>query len=132
MSRGPFQFVLLAKVKCKCVAPREDLITDVAFVFGHPSVLMHSLEVVAHGLERVTRIITTLYCTVIHRALVVNLSVLLEITLVLESFVTEVTWEGPLITVAEADVDLQSCQSGAGHVTEGTFHLIHMLTNVIP
>ena len=40
-------------------------------------------------------------------------------------FVTEVTWEGPLITVAEPDVDLQSCQSGASHVTEGTLHLIH-------
>jgi len=39
--------------------------------------------------------------------------------------VAEVTWEGPLITVAEPDVDLQSCQSGAGHVTEGTLHLIY-------
>ena len=40
-------------------------------------------------------------------------------------FVTEVTREGPLITVAESDVDFQSCQSGAGHVTERTLHLIH-------
>lgn len=40
-------------------------------------------------------------------------------------FVTEVTREGPLVTVAKPDVDLQSCQSGAGHVTERTLHLIH-------
>lgn len=40
-------------------------------------------------------------------------------------FVTEVTREGPLITVAEPDVDFKSCQSSAGHVAERTLHLIH-------
>lgn len=39
--------------------------------------------------------------------------------------VAEVTWEGPLITVAEPDVDFQSCQRRAGHVTEGTLDLIY-------
>lgn len=40
-------------------------------------------------------------------------------------FVAEVTWEGPLVTVAKPDVDFQCCQRRAGHVTEGTLHLIH-------
>lgn len=40
-------------------------------------------------------------------------------------FVAEVTWEGSLVTVAEPDVDFQSCQRRAGHVTEGTLDLIH-------
>lgn len=124
--------MLLTKVECESVTPRKDFITDMAFIFRHPSNLMDSLEVMAHGLECVTRIITTLHCAVIHTALVVNLCVFLEITLVLKSFVTEVTRVRTLITVTESDVDLQSCQSGAGHVTEGTFDLIHMLTNVIP
>lgn len=39
--------------------------------------------------------------------------------------VAEVTWERTLVTVAEPDVDLQSCKRGAGHVTEGTLHLIY-------
>lgn len=39
--------------------------------------LVHPLEVVAHSLESVTGIITTLHCAVIHGALVVNLCVLL-------------------------------------------------------
>lgn len=46
--------------------------------------LMHSFEVVAHGWECMTRIITTLHCAVIHGALVVNLCVLLQVTLVLK------------------------------------------------
>ena len=48
---------------------------------------MDSLEVVAHGLECVTGIIASLHCTVIHGALVVNLGMLLQITLVLESVI---------------------------------------------
>lgn len=40
-------------------------------------------------------------------------------------FVAEVTWERPLVAVTEADVDLQSGQCGARHVTERTFHLIY-------
>lgn len=40
MSRRPFQLMLLAKVKCESVTPREDFITDVAFIFGHPPDLL--------------------------------------------------------------------------------------------
>lgn len=36
MSRGPLQVMLLAQVKCESVAPGEDLVTDVTFIFGHP------------------------------------------------------------------------------------------------
>lgn len=36
MSRWPFQLMLLAKMKCERVTPGEDLITDVALIFGHP------------------------------------------------------------------------------------------------
>lgn len=36
MSRRPFQLVLLSKMKSKSVTPGEDLITDVALIFGHP------------------------------------------------------------------------------------------------
>lgn len=39
--------------------------------------LMLPLEVVAHSLECVAGIITTLHCAVIHSALIVNLCVLL-------------------------------------------------------
>lgn len=98
--------MLLTKVKCEGVTPREDLITDMAFIFRHPPNLMGSLEVVAHGLECVTGIITTLHRAAIHGALIVNLRVLLEVALVLKSFVTEVTGEGSFITVSEPDVDL--------------------------
>ena len=37
----------------------------------------------------------------------------------------EVTGEGPFVTVAELDVDLQGGQSGAGHVTQRTLDVIH-------
>ena len=47
--------------------------------------LVHSLQVMSHGLKRVTRVITTLDSAAVHRPLVVNLGVLLEILLVLES-----------------------------------------------
>lgn len=50
-----------------------------------PTNLVHSLEVVVHGWQRVTRVITTIHRAVIHRTLVVNLCVLLQVTLVLES-----------------------------------------------
>lgn len=46
---------------------------------------MHSLEVLVHGGEGVTGVFTALHCAVIHRALVVDLSVLLEIPLVLKA-----------------------------------------------
>lgn len=46
--------------------------------------LVHPLEVVAHGRVRVTRIVTSLHCAVIHGALVVNIRVLLQVTLVLK------------------------------------------------
>lgn len=39
---------------------------------------------------------------------------------------TEVTWEGPLVAVAELDVDLQSCQSSTGHVTQGALDMVHL------
>lgn len=47
--------------------------------------LVRSLEVVAHGREGLTGVITTLHCAAIHGAFIVNLSVLLEIRLVLKS-----------------------------------------------
>lgn len=50
---------------------------------------MNSLEVVAHGLECVAGIVTSLHGTVEHRALVVNLRMLLEIPLVLKSGITK-------------------------------------------
>lgn len=50
-----------------------------------PTNLVHSLEVVVHGWQRVTGVITTIHRAVIHGALVVNLCVLLQVTLVLES-----------------------------------------------
>lgn len=41
MSRGPLQLMLLTKVKCKSVTPREHLITDMAFIFSHsPNLLV--------------------------------------------------------------------------------------------
>lgn len=47
--------------------------------------LVRSLEVVAHGGEGLTGVITTLHCAAIHGAFIVNLSVFLEIRLVLKS-----------------------------------------------
>lgn len=38
---------------------------------------------------------------------------------------TEVTWEGPLIAVTKLDMDLQSGEGRACHVTERTFYMIH-------
>lgn len=60
-----------------------------------------------------------------------DLCVLMQITLVFKPFVTEIAWIGPFITVAKPDVYFQSCQSGAGHVAERTFHLIHMLADMV-
>lgn len=40
MSRRPLQLMLLAKMKCESVTPGEDLITDVALIFGHPPNLL--------------------------------------------------------------------------------------------
>ena len=37
----------------------------------------------------------------------------------------EVTGEGPLVTVAELDVDLQGGKRGAGHVTQRTLDVVH-------
>lgn len=47
--------------------------------------LVRPLEVVAHGREGLTGVITTLHCAAIHGAFIVNLRVLLQIRLVLKS-----------------------------------------------
>lgn len=51
--------------------------------------------------------------------------------LVLEAALAEVTWEGPLIAVTKLDMDLQGGERCACHVTERTFDMIHMLTNMV-
>ena len=46
VSGRPFQLMLLAQVKCETVTPGEDLITDVAFIFGHPlNLLEHKASI---------------------------------------------------------------------------------------
>lgn len=131
VSRGPFQVVFLAQVKSECVTPREGSVTEMTLVFRDHSTLVYSLVVLVHGVGHAGGVVTALYRAVVGCPLIMGLHVLPQVMLVLKAALTEVTGKGSLVTVAELDVDLQSGERGAGHVTQGTLDMVHMLSYVV-
>jgi len=64
--------------------------------------------------------------------LAVGIQVLPQVNQILAAVVTTVTFEGPVLAVAKAHVVAEGRRQRAGHITQRTLTVVHMVTHMVP